>query len=570
MTKTKFNLTHLLVFVVFVLLTILITWPLILSPTKLTITGREEYFLSYILNWNIHALTHYPLQIFQAPFFHPLRNTLSFSDPLFTSSVLALPFVKVFNQPFLAYSVNLLLAFVLNGFFTYLFVFQLTKKTLPAFISGVLMAFSIGRLDALEHLQILAFYWIPLGLYFFIKLIKTKQTHFAALVSLCFLLQILNTIFLGFVYLLVMAIFSLVYWFKKKFKKPQLIALFKYFSLSLVAVFVMFLPYLKVSQTYQYTRSLKDIWGGSAYFLEYFYPTSHSRLEPLAQKILPKQPWPAYLGAVLSLLGGLAILKLKKSIEKLSLLLIGLSGFVLSLGPYFQITKHSQPVIPLPYLVLYYLIPGFKSMRTPQRWSHLLLFSLAVLSGLLLANLFKKITLKKQITISLVIALLVFVEIKQPLFVKPVPTATQIPAVYHWLAKKPSSTVLEIPAQSWVMKLSTKEIERLHYHSFILKSQHQFINGFSGYAPPIWMDYMTTLRKFPQQKALALVNQLKVDTVILHHQDIAELKQLDPFTLSLDKTKQILGQNDSFALAYQDENSTVYSISPVPKPQAQE
>lgn len=564
----KSKQSHFFVLLIFVLITILITWPLILKPAQITITGREEYFLSYILNWNIQALTQNPANIFQTPFFYPLKNTLAFSDPLFTSSLIALPFVKIFNQPFLAFSVNTIIAFILNGFFTYLLVQSLTKKTLPAIISGILMSFSIGRLDALEHLQIFTFYWIPLGLYFFLKLVKTNQPRFAYLTSLCFLLQVFNTVFLGFVYLFTIFIFSFVYWTKKKLKKDSLLALFKSSLIAIGLVGLIFLPYLNISKTYHYTRSLKDIWGGSAYFLEYLYPTSHSRLEPLAQKLFSKQPWPAYLGMTISFLGFLSFFFLKKTSQKLSLVLMGISGFFLSLGPYLQITKHSQPIIPLPYLFLYYTIPGFKSMRTPQRWSHLLLFSLAILSGLFLAQVFKKIKLKKQIIISLAIIFLVILEIKQPIFTKPVSTINQIPTVYHWLAKKPPSIVLEIPAQSWVMKLSDKEIERLHYHSFILESQHQFVNGFSGFAPPIWMDYMTTLRKFPQQKSLHLIEKLTTNTIILHHQDIAKLKQLDPYTLSLDKITNILDQLSDYHLAYQDGQTSVYTISRTTTPQA--
>ncbi len=567
---TKIKLTHWLVLIFFILTTIFITWPLILNPAQLTATGREEYFLSYILNWNIHALTHSPLQIFQAPFFYPHKFTLAFSDPLFTSSLIALPFVLLFQQPFLAYSVNILIAFILNGFFTYLLTFQLTKKTLPALVSGILVAFSIGRLDTLEHLQVFSFYWLPLGLYFFLKLIQTNKNHFAGLVSLCFLLQIFNTIFLGFVYALAIILFSLVYWFKNQLKKSSATAVLKYFSLSLITVVVMFSPYLKVSRTFEYSRSLKDIWGGSAYFLEYFYPTKTSQLEPLAQMIFQKQPWPAYLGATVSLLGVVALFILRKTSIKLSLLLTSLSGFILSLGPYLQLTKHSQLKIPLPYLLAFYLVPGFKSMRVPQRWSHLLLFSLAVLSGLLLAKLFKKLSQKKQLLLSFLIILLVILEIRLPLFSKPVPTFKTIPAVYKWLVDQPSSIVLEIPAQSWIMKLSSKEIDRLHYRSFILKSEHKFVNGFSGFAPPAWMDHMTALRKFPQKNALATINHLKVDTIILHHQDIAQLKKLDPFTLSLDQSLTILNQQPDFSLVYQDDQATVYQKLKTAKPQALE
>ncbi len=78
---------HWLSLAIFTLLTIIITWPLILNPASLTSAAKEEFLLSYLMNWNIHALTHFPLKIFQVPFFYPIKDALAFSDPLFTNSL---------------------------------------------------------------------------------------------------------------------------------------------------------------------------------------------------------------------------------------------------------------------------------------------------------------------------------------------------------------------------------------------------------------------------------------------------------------------------------------------------
>ena len=82
------------------------------------------------------------------------------------------------------------------------------------------------------------------------------------------------------------------------------------------------------------------------------------------------------------------------------------------------------------------------------------------------------------------------------------------------------------------------------------------------------MDYMTDLRKFPQQKSINLVNKLNVKTIILHHQDIYKLNQLDPFTLTLNQMIPILNQQSNFTLAYQDDQTTVFTLSKTAKPQA--
>ena len=537
---------------IFILLSLIITFPLILKPFQLTVAGKEEYFLSYILNWNIHALTHFPQKIFQVPFFYPLKNTLAFSDPLFTSSLIALPFVKLFQQPFLAYTINILLAFILNGFFTYLVVYKLSKNWLASLISGVLLSFSIGRIDSLEHLQVFTIYWIPLGLYFFLR-----RRFF--LVAICFIFQILNTIFLGYAYVLVIGLFSLIYFLKKQLTKVQLLTLLKYFLLALLLVGIIFIPYLQVSKTWQYSRSLKDIFGGSAYFLDYFYPTQNSRLVTLANQLILKQPWPAYLGATISILGLLTLRFVSSHPAFLATAIISLSSLVLSFGSYFQLTRHNQSFpLPLPYLWAYYLIPGFKSMRVPQRWSHLALFGLALFIGLSLAKFFKKTKPLYQKLITILIIIFVLVEIRMPLFNQPVSTSQQIPPVYHWLAEQPSSVVVEIPAQIWVMKLSDQEITRLHYRSFIFQAEHRFVNGYSGFTPPNWMENINALIKFPQARSLAKLKQLGVNLVVLHHQDIDQLSQLDETTKSLSTIQMTLTQLPEFTLVYEDKQASVY------------
>ena len=559
---------HVISLIIFILLTLIITFPLILNLTVLTSVGKEEYLLSYILNWNIHALTHFPSRIFQMPIFYPYQNALAFSDPLFTSSILALPFVKIFNQPFLAYNFNLILSFILNGFFTYLIIYQLTKNWWAGLVSGVLFSFSIGKIDSLAHLQILTTYWIPLGIYFFLQFVNKKLNKYALLTALCFILQILNTIFLGYVYIFTLAIFALTYFFKKKITRKQLLKLFQYIFSALVLIAIIFIPYLKVSSRWRYTRSLEDIWAGSSYFLEYLYPTSHSRLETLAHKIIIKQPWPSYLGAAVSILGFISLIYLIKNSKKLfkkSFILASLitvvSGLLMSFGPYFQIIKQ-KPLfsIPLPYLIAFYLIPGFKSMRVPQRWSHLVLLGLALLSGIVLSKLARKIKPGYFKILTVFIIFTVIVEIRLPLFKTNVLAKSAIPQVYQWLKDQPSSVVLELPVQTWIMPLADLEIQRLHYHSFLFQSNHQFINGSSGFEPPDWTKDMSILRTLPSDSAIEKLKQLKVELLIVHYQEMEQIYQKDKESLPLKNTLVKIKANQKFQKIYQDDQTTVYKL----------
>ncbi|AKM79472.1 MAG: hypothetical protein UX85_C0005G0025 [Candidatus Beckwithbacteria bacterium GW2011_GWB1_47_15] len=540
---------HLAALAVFILLAFLVTFPLILKPAQVSVAGKEEYLLSYIINGNIYALTHNPSALFNLPFYYPFKNTLAFSDPLITSAVIALPAVLIFHQPFLAYSVNLLLALILNGFFTYLVIFKLSKNFWASLTSGVLFAFSIGRLDALEHLQVLSSYFIPAGLYFFLN-------RRFGLVALAFILQTLNTVFLGYAYALSLAIFTLIFYLKKKLSAVDLKKLLRWFAVGLLALVLFFLPYFKVSYQFQAQRSLKDTFAGSAYFLEYLYPTATSRLQPLAQKLVSKNPWPAYLGLAVTLLGLAALFHRQKKPAFLASFWVGVAGLTLSLGPYFQLIKQKLSLpLPLPYWFAYYLVPGFKSMRVPQRWSHLVLFGLALLSGLFLAQ---KIPLKKIKLVSLVVILAVILEINLPLFTKPVVAFSQIPPVYRWLAGQSSSVVVELPLQTWVMPLADLEISRLHYHSFLFASQHRFVNGYSGFEPPPFTLEVSAFRTQAPELALNTLKNWGVNLVIVHRLEMDRLFELDPEALPLKATLEAIDQN--YPAVYTDPAVSVYQL----------
>src|SRR6185437_10531857 len=110
---------------------------------------------------------------------------------------------------------------------------------------------------------------------------------------------------------------------------------------------------------------------------------------------------PGYLGAVFSLLLLLTIgftVKYRKELtiyEKIFLSIVFL-GLILSFGPFLHLgrqTIHHPFPIPLPYLIFYYLLPGFQGFRNSQRWEMLFIIGMAIIISLTLASLLKKISL---------------------------------------------------------------------------------------------------------------------------------------------------------------------------------
>src|SRR6185503_611626 len=55
----------------------LLSWPLLTDPAHLGVVDRPDGRLNaWILAWDVHALSHAPGRLFQAPAFHPLPDAL--------------------------------------------------------------------------------------------------------------------------------------------------------------------------------------------------------------------------------------------------------------------------------------------------------------------------------------------------------------------------------------------------------------------------------------------------------------------------------------------------------------
>ena len=160
------------------------TYPLIFHLTNF-ITGKgDELFITWVLNWNIHSFTGNILNIFNANIFYPYQNTLAYSDTHFISSILAFIPEKLSGEPIMAFNFILILTLILSGLSIYFLAYKLTKSFLPSIVSGLLVLFSYPFINETPHLQVIAIYFVPLSILFFLKFIEEKKTRFLAVTSI--------------------------------------------------------------------------------------------------------------------------------------------------------------------------------------------------------------------------------------------------------------------------------------------------------------------------------------------------------------------------------------------------
>jgi hypothetical protein len=120
--------------------------------------------------------------------------------------------------------------------------------------------------------------------------------------------------------------------------------------------------------------------------------------------------------------------------------IVVVSSFLLSLGPFLVISGNHTSV-PLPYLLFYYLVPGFQAIRVPARFALMAVMAgsvLAALGFLRVSNCLRSCWNGKQPPVGLLQGLLGLFCLTmfamelgfKPLPLASIPTGRQVPAVY--------------------------------------------------------------------------------------------------------------------------------------------
>lgn len=271
MKLTKGLRIDLLVLLSFVLLSILMLWPLPLHMADALVSPVDPLLNTWIFDWDTYQLFKDPFHLFDANIFFPLKNTLAFSEHMIVLSLIAFPVSLIAGNPILGYNFIQLLAYILCGFAVYLLVFDLTKSRMAAVIAGVIFAFSPYRFRQVGHIQNLTVFWTPLSLLYLHRSIKKPSWKHLSLFALFFVLQALSCGYLGVFLAIAAGLFVLYYlMFMPRahigpfFKKLVVLAIL---SGLIIAPFLV--PYLKVKQEHRFARTVESNVQFSANILGY-------------------------------------------------------------------------------------------------------------------------------------------------------------------------------------------------------------------------------------------------------------------------------------------------------------
>lgn len=552
----------------YALLTVLGTWPQVLHLGDGVRDPGDPLFNSWVLAWNAHKLGRGEVfDLFDANIFYPFRRTLAYSEHLFPQSLLVAPIIWLSGNPVLAHNLILLLAFLSSALGMFALARRFTGCAVGSFLAGVIFAFSPFMFSHLSHVQVLCAGGIPLTLLFLDRFLDSRRWRDAWLFALAFAVQILaNGYYALFLSLAAGAVFAL-----EMVRRRRVGDLLVWRRLVLVGMAVaavtapFFRQYMLMQKEMGFVREPMSETTLSSFLaappINRLYGkvtaalgTSEGRLFPgavalalalggiayrlrrhgrpgaaevtlvgtaalavagalLAARVQPVFPLPlesperwAILAALL-LAAAVVVATLRRRGESEpamgTYVALGLVAFTLtfgSLGPYHLLAQW---------------VPGFNGIRAVSR-----IHVLTQLVVALLAAWGTKALLQRwprwrgRLAAGLTLALAVeYASVPVPL--TQVSLDGEEVRVYRWLARvsEPRDPILELPFPREVHEWWQWECPRL-----LAATLHwrPMINGFSGYAPPLYAELQRRWRESTLLDNLADARTLGVRFVLVH------------------------------------------------------
>lgn len=325
-TVKKRIIKEVMIFLFFILLTGIMTYPLIFNLQNAENLG-DPLFISWNLAWDVHKFFTDPLHLFEANIFFPNHNTLAYSEHLVGLAIFVIPVLLLIDKPIVSYNVLALFSFVLSGYGTYLFSFYLTKNKLAAVVAGIIFAFFPYKIFQFGHLHVISTQWIPFAFLFLYRFFEYRDYKNMGLFLLFSLLQVLSSGSLAIFFTICIAVLGLFLFITGKGYKDRrlMVKIAIAVIISFCVLLPFYIPYLENQKVMGFVRDTSEVEYYSARIENYLASTS--RLYYQSTTGFGKQEsylFPGILPVVLALIGLLAPGKIndRETLKRISITII--------------------------------------------------------------------------------------------------------------------------------------------------------------------------------------------------------------------------------------------------------
>ena len=472
------------------ILTLAVTWPLATCPGRCLPPAPDSILTVYFLAWTGHALTTPGVRLLDAPMFAPYANTLVLGDWMPAAAPLTVPVLLLTGNPVAAHNVLLVALYTGAALGAALLAHRLLGARAPALVAGVAFAYSARLLDQAYNLQTVGIAWVPwicLALERFVVRPSWGRATMVGVAALGLAFTSLNLLAYAGLPLGLLGLALL----GRGGRSVGAAGLGRLGTVGILAMAILWgylAPVRRVMQEWGLGRTLTEVAGNALTLDHLIRPPPESLLRYLVAGAVAPVPADGLLpGVTLVSLAFVGILALVLSAPpaRRSLgpyLAVGAATLLLAFGPTLVTSWGS---IPLPYRVLYALMPGFGAVRTPARFVFFVDLVVALLAAVGAMQLAGRFTPGRARTMVVgALALLLLAESVLVPFPGAVPRLdpAALPDVYRWLARTPPDTMaLAISMGDWANVAAS---------AFHLR---RTVNGWASFLPPRYPDLVAAM-----------------------------------------------------------------------------
>lgn len=437
--KTRFAV------IVFLFLTLLFTYPTIVQLSTHLIGGTAD---GWQFPWNNYAFRERVLNgedpYYTDYVFYPMGVSLILHGYTEFNNIIGLILHPFFNDVAVT---NLMVIFAtfLSGFGAYLLAKELTGSAIAGLFAGIAFAFCPFRmLRIIGHIHMALTQFLPLAIWAMLKMAKTQKIKYAILTGLFFALSCYCNYY--FVIYLLIAFVLIVAYGLVRYKEWRTISFLRNLVISGAVAVLLLLPVAYHTFLLLKAGTSQSYSGEEAFYVKNAADVGdYLRVAPLNRAILSaldKSPliWPyskvtSGLVVLLMFVPGIILIFRNRPRYFGVLLFSGFIFFLLSLGPYLQITDSLR--FPMPYNWISGM-PILSHARSPERFGIIVNLTMAIVAGYAVSLVSGK---RKAAICSVVFLLLLF-----ELSTIPYPMeAFDPPKIFYQLAKNKGNTLLSLP-----------------------------------------------------------------------------------------------------------------------------
>ena len=498
--------------------TVVLTWPQALHPQKVA-DHFDPYFSVWRLGHVAHALTRWPVALFDGNIFYPAKNTLAYSDAMLLEGVIAAPLFWARWSPTLIYNLMLLVGFVGSAIGMFVLARHLTGSVGPSLVATTVFTALPYRIEHLMHLELQWAMFIPLSLWAVHRTMESGRWRYGMLAGLFLWLQFLSCVYYGVFLSLTLVLFvPLLLTFKghvtfRRFAPPLLCGVL----LAVLFTLPYAMPYVAASQTLG-ARPLDEITRYSALPESYLATSNLNRFWGWTSELWGAPELRLFPGLIALLLAIPALVHPRRRLVALYVvtafvvvqLSFGLNGWL--------------------YTLLLGHVTALQGFRALARFGIFFGCALAVLAGLGVQALLARVSvgplMRRALVGTAVLAMLVEYSNHS------IPLSFGVNArpaeVYQALKVAKPGVIIEFPLPDFDNLPGWDP----YFQAWSVWHWRPMLNGYSGFYSRQYQDAVRDLSSFPDAASVDTLRRLEVRYVIIHR-DFYERGKYTPLALKL-------------------------------------